>query len=121
VKVGTVSIDAVPWATVTAIVSEDGTPQPIPAEASTPMSLDLPVGSYRITLAGPPPESASKEVSVTVEDGKAGRVSDVRFTSLTAEDYFKPYLAPSPEEAPSDTQGAASPLVPAGLPSEVPR
>jgi serine/threonine protein kinase len=103
---GSVSIDAFPWATVIAVVAQDGTKQALPEDASTPLSLRLPVGVYRITLEAPTGPSASREFTVAVEDGKEARLQDVRFDALSAEAYFEPYLSVASE---SVSVGAPSP------------
>jgi len=100
---GSVSIDAFPWATVVAIVAQDGTPQALPEPASTPLSLQLPVGVYRITLEAPAGAAATREFSITVEDGKEARLQDVRFDPLSAEAYFERYLSAVPDAASSGT------------------
>jgi hypothetical protein len=107
VTFGTASIDATPWATVTAIVSDDGLSQPLPEDPSTPLSLRLPVGSYRITLVGP--QSATQELRVTILDGTTATVPTTAFGVMSAEDYFKPYLESRPQGEASDTVGATEP------------
>jgi tetratricopeptide (TPR) repeat protein len=107
VKTGTVTIDATPWATVTAIVASDGSSHVLPPDSVTPLSLELPPGTYRVTLTGPPPDCKSEEVRVTVEEGRTSTSSELRFTPLTAEAYFEPYLA-APVEAVVAEPAAAS-------------
>jgi tetratricopeptide (TPR) repeat protein len=103
---GSVSIDAFPWATVIAVVAQDGTRQALPEDASTPLSLRLPVGVYRITLESPTGPSTNREFTVAVEDGKEARLQDVRFDALSAEAYFEPYLSVASE---TGSAGASSP------------
>jgi hypothetical protein len=119
VRLGTLMIDGVPWAVVSSVVAEDGTSTTLPPDASTPISLQLPAGTYRVTLTGPPPEHASREVRVSVEDGRTVTVGDVRFTSFTADAYFEQYLSATPEDVPVDAQGAPSPPRPGDLSLEV--
>jgi serine/threonine protein kinase len=92
-KTGSVVIDAAPWGTVTAIESANGTAQPLPADAATPVVLTLPAGDYRLTLAGPSPESQTQQVAIRVDAGVQGVVPIVRFNVLTPEEYFEEYLA----------------------------
>ena len=106
VPIGTVAIDAVPWATVTRIEAEDGTPQGLPAEASTPLSLTLPVGTYRITLTGPPPDLASRVVTVQVQADGTVTPAPERFRTMTLEEYFDPYLTSA---TPAAVDGAPTP------------
>ena len=101
---GTLVVDAVPWASITAIESEDGERVALPSPAATPLSIPLPVGSYRILLAGPPPESQSREITVRVDAGVATVAPPVRFRAVTPEEYFEQYLA-----APAAGPAAAAP------------
>jgi hypothetical protein len=92
-QTGSVLIDAAPWGTVTSIESASGAAQPVPADAATPVVLTLPAGDYRVTLAGPSPESQTQQIAVRVEAGVQGVVPIVRFRVLTPEEYFEEYLA----------------------------
>jgi hypothetical protein len=89
---GTAVIDAAPWANITAIRNENGELQPLPSQASTPLSLALPAGTYQISLAGPPPQSKTETVTLRVEAGRTNVVPVTKFQSLTAEEYFDEYL-----------------------------
>ena len=120
VPMGVLVIDAVPWATISRIERADGTEQPLPAQASTPLSLRVPAGTYRIRVASPT-GSDSRLLTVTVgADGVAAAPVE-RFGEMTPENYFDQYLAaqtPDPgAETPSDTQpnpeAAAPPVDPA--------
>jgi tetratricopeptide (TPR) repeat protein len=102
VPTGVVTIDAVPWATVTRIEGEDGVQSPLPAQASTPLSLTLPAGTHRITLTGPPPESESRVVTVQVQADGTAVVTPERFRVVTLEEYFEQYLASSTAGAVED-------------------
>lgn len=97
---GSVVIDAAPWGTVTSIESASGAAQPLPADAATPVMLTLPPGDYRVTLAGPSPETPPQQVTFRVDAGAQAAAPLVRFQVLTPEEYFEEYLA--------------SPVVPAG-------
>jgi hypothetical protein len=110
---GAVALDAVPWATITRIEAEDGTVQPLPAEMTTPMMLTLPVGTYRVTFTGPPPDSESRVVTVSVQENGTATADVARFQTLSAEDYFEQYLTSS--ATPPDAAGAGAPPV-AGQP-----
>jgi hypothetical protein len=115
IPTGTVAIDAVPWATVTRIEAADGTAQQLPPQASTPLLLTLPAGTYRITLVGPPPDSESRVATVEVRADGAAVVPAERFRTMTPEDYFEQYLT-SATSAPADgtPAGGAAPADPAG-------
>ena len=85
---------------MTAIVAQDGTTQSLPADATTPLSLQLPAGTYRVTLAGPLSGGAPQEIQIVVDADRTNTAPDVRFTTLTAEDYFEPYLATQTDAGP---------------------
>jgi tetratricopeptide (TPR) repeat protein len=110
VPMGMLVVDAVPWATVTAIEREDGTPQAVPEQASTPFSLSVPAGTYRVRVAGPPPESETRLLMITVGENAVAAAPTERFLEITPEQYFEQYLA-APAAAPEDP--AATPPVPA--------
>jgi tetratricopeptide (TPR) repeat protein len=102
---GTMMIEAVPWANITGIEAADGTRQALPSIASTPMSLNLPVGTYRVRLVGPPPDSESRLVTVQVNVGSVTTAPTERFRMLTPEEYFEQYL-------PSSTVPTSDPPLP---------
>jgi serine/threonine protein kinase len=111
---GTALLEAIPWANIVDVEATDGTHLPLPPAASTPMILNLPAGTYRIRLVGPPPDSEPRLVTADVVVGRMTRLRPERFRTLTAEEYFEPYLTPllpqtSPgqEERPTATEGGA--------------
>ncbi len=114
---GLLVIDAVPWGTVAAIANERGDNLPLPASASTPLSISVPSGTYQVTVTGPPPESQAQRITVRVEPNGSVVAPPVRFRAITPEDYFEPYLAasaPPTEPAPAaDTAAAPAPQAPA--------
>jgi protein kinase-like protein len=93
VPTGTLVVEAAPWATVTAIRAENGREQMVPADASTPLSIAVPEGTYQITLAGPGSKTATVTAHVTV--GGIAVAPMARFDSGTVEDYFEQFLAGS--------------------------
>jgi serine/threonine protein kinase len=101
---GIVAIDAVPWGTVTAILSADGRAQRLPSDASTPLLVELPAGTYEVTVAGPSRGFESQQIRVDVISSAFTSAPIVRFTSITAEEYFEQYLSPEREQA-SDAIG----------------
>ena len=109
---GVAVIDAVPWASVTAVQNDDGEPQPLPSPASTPLTLTLPAGTYQITLTGPPPESKTETVSVRIDVGGTSVVPPTRFQAMTVEEYFELYLGTG------DT--AATPAIPTSAETAAP-
>jgi hypothetical protein len=96
---GTLVIDAVPWATITAIEAESGERQVLPSPASTPLSLSLPAGNYEVIVSGPPPESEERRISVRVEPDGGTIVPTIRFRALSPDEYFGQYLAAPPVPA----------------------
>ena len=104
---GVAIIDAVPWATVTAIQNEAGEPQPLPSPPSTPFALTLPAGTYQVTLTGPSPDSKPETVSVRIEVGGTNVVPTTRFQTVSVEEYFEMYLGAS--EAPAVDPAAQAP------------
>jgi hypothetical protein len=110
-QTGSVVIDAAPWGTVASIESASGAAQPLPADVATPVVLTLPAGDYRLTLAGPSPESQTQQVAIRVEAGVTVAVPFVRFHVMTPEEYFEEYLA-----APASTGDAVAPAIESGAP-----
>jgi hypothetical protein len=119
-QTGSLVIDAVPWATVTAIRGNDGTPDALPLPASTPVSLALPPGTYQVTLTGPAPEGRVVTLTATVGVGGISVVPLTRFQALTAEDYFEQYLGSARSDAPTVPDGAPGVAVPAAAPDAPP-
>ncbi|MEM7353231.1 MAG: hypothetical protein AAF657_20720, partial [Acidobacteriota bacterium] len=78
---GVLILDAVPWGEVVAIADGAGRPVALPAEAETPLMLDLPAGEYRITISNPELD-LTLEVVEQVESSKTRR----RFVELGAVD-----------------------------------
>lgn len=87
---GTVVIEAVPWGTVTAIRSEDGT-NLLSAPANTPLTQQLPPGRYSVELAGPPPARTVQSLVVEMDAGGLTVAPAPRFGVLTVEEYFERY------------------------------
>lgn len=84
---GLLALDALPWAEVTRILDESGEEVPLASPALTPMTLQLPVGHYRVVLTHPT-EGEAQECRVQVSSfGRAD--CRVEFASIEAEDYFR--------------------------------
>jgi hypothetical protein len=114
---GTLVVDAVPWAAIKAIQSENGKAQELPAQASTPLSLALPAGTYQITLTGPPPESKEVTVSARVDVNGVAVVPITRFVVVTPEQYFEQYLGSTAASAPGDASQPAAAPAPGATPA----
>jgi serine/threonine protein kinase len=122
-QTGVLVIEAVPWATITAIESEGGEQQPLPSPASTPALLTLPAGTYQVLVTGPPPESEAQRITVTVAANAGTVAPTIRFRTVTPEEYFEQYLAaptapvdpstPSPDATSTTTPAALTPGSPA--------
>jgi serine/threonine protein kinase len=108
---GTVLIDAVPWGTVMTVRSADGKEHTLPSDSLTPLLINLPPGSYDITVAGPGSGSESRQVRVDVAADGVASAPVVRFPTVTVEDYFKQYLK-GPTEPASDVAGVQGADVP---------
>jgi hypothetical protein len=109
---GSVAVDAVPWARVVAIRAGDGTMIEPPNEASTPLTLSLPPGTYTISLVGPRGD-APRAVDVSVQSGEVTTLDPVAFATLSAEEYFAPLLTTQAEPGVEST-GAGSAGPPGG-------
>jgi hypothetical protein len=81
----------------------------VPAEASTPLVVDLPAGRYRIRLVGPPPDSVVRIATVQAQAGTAQTVTAEPFPETTPEAYFEPYLNNTPQV---ETVAATAPAQP---------
>ena len=115
VPTGTLVVEAAPWATVTAIRAENGGEQMVPAEATTPLSIALPEGTYQITLTGPGSKTSTVTAHVTV--GGIAVAPMARFDSVTVEQYFEQFLsgsaaAPTEPAPAAPAAGAPAPAAP---------
>jgi hypothetical protein len=113
---GILVIEAVPWATITAITTSDGTNR-LATPTSTPLSQSLPVGTYTVELSGPPPDSEKRQI--TIEVGAAGvtLAPAERFQAPTVEQYFGRYFGGEPESTapavpPAGPESATTPTTP---------
>ena len=89
--------------------AEDGTVQALPEDPSTPLALTLPEGAYTVTLTGPPPASESRVIAVQVQGGVTTTPTLERFTPMTVEQYFDPYLTSAAPAAGGDVPAAGDP------------
>ncbi|HET6603542.1 MAG TPA: protein kinase [Xanthomonadaceae bacterium] len=85
---GVLVIDAHPWAEVVAVVDQgSGKNVTLPKERSTPMRLDLPAGTYRLSLRHP--DVAAPVALVATVQAKTARTSTARFPTLRTEDFLR--------------------------------
>jgi hypothetical protein len=97
---GGLLIEAVPFAAVTGIESVAAGNRPaLPPNASTPLALTLPAGTYRVRLVGPAPENESRLVTVEVRADGVATPAVEPFRTPTPAEYFEQYLSsPLPTE-----------------------
>jgi Protein kinase domain len=115
VPTGTLVIEAAPWGTVTGIRTENGKEQMVPADASTPLSMALPEGTYQITLTGPGSKTASVTAHVTV--GGVAVAPMTRFDTVTVEQYFERFLGGSAASTPPSAPAAEAAPTPTAPPA----
>ena len=83
---GDLVLNAAPWATVDSVLDANHQPVALPSDASTPLVLSLPTGSYVITFRHP---QAAKTAQVIAKVEAKKRVSaDATFPSITSQEYF---------------------------------
>jgi len=83
---GTLAIDALPWAELTAIRRSDGSSVSLPDQRTTPLTLSLPEGQYTLTLDnadGNPQELIAQITRQQVV------LLTADFKTLSANDYFR--------------------------------
>ena len=101
---GTLVVEALPWANVTAITDGDGV-NLLTAPAATPLSTSVPAGHYTVTVRGP----GNAERSITVDVGADGVAVApvVRFQDVTGQTYFEKYFpVTTPSVPPTDAAAA---------------
>ena len=103
---GLVVIEAVPWATVTAIRGADGANH-LATPAATPLSMSLPAGKYSADLAGPS-SSQTRTIEIDVTGDGVTVAPAAVFTPLTSDEYFKQYFG-GDAPAPSNPAPGATP------------
>ena len=63
---GQIIVDAVPWGEVTEIVRDDGSAVSLPEESFTPLSLQIPAGTYTLTVRQPETnDTATQTLEIT--------------------------------------------------------
>ncbi|MEO8802455.1 MAG: protein kinase [Rudaea sp.] len=83
---GAIAINATPWAQVESVTDADGHALPLPSDASTPLLLSAPAGSYTVVFRQPL-SGKTRQASVSVESKKRATAS-VSFGTITAQEYF---------------------------------
>jgi serine/threonine-protein kinase PpkA len=83
---GDLVLNAAPWAMVDSVLDANHQPVALPSDASTPLTLSLPPGSYVITFRHP---QAAKTAQVIANVEAKKRVSaGATFPSITSQEYF---------------------------------
>ncbi|MGA9334108.1 MAG: serine/threonine-protein kinase [Rudaea sp.] len=83
---GELVLNAYPWATVESVVDADRHPVPLPADATTPLILTLPAGSYAVSFRHP---QASKPVRIIAKvDARKRTQASAAFPSISTKEYF---------------------------------
>lgn len=72
VALGLMTIDAVPWAEVRSITDDNGKSWPLPQDRSTPLRMELPIGTYRVSLKHP--KSNAITLTTRVQQDRIGSV-----------------------------------------------
>lgn len=83
---GTLVLNAYPWGKVESVLDANRQPVALPTDATTPLVLTLPAGSYVITFSHPQTRKAA-QVFAKVE-AKKRATANAAFTSISAQEYF---------------------------------
>ena len=83
---GTLVLNAYPWGKVESVLDANRQPVQLPQDATTPLVLTLPAGSYVITFRHPNANKAA-QVIARVEAQKRA-TANAAFSSISAEEYF---------------------------------
>ncbi len=82
---GQLAISSAPWSKIESVVDDAGQRIALPADAVTPLLLNLAEGRYRITLVS---GSQRRQESIVVERGRLATLS-VKLGGLSVEEYFE--------------------------------
>ena len=85
-QTGELVLNAYPWGTVESVVDSNRKPVALPGDATTPLVLSLPAGSYVITFRHPQANKAA-QVIARVEAQKRA-TANAAFSSISAQEYF---------------------------------
>ena len=83
---GTLVLNAYPWGKVESVLDANRQPVPLPADATTPVVLTLPAGSYVITFRHPQANKAAQVIAKVEAQKRA--TANAAFTSISAQEYF---------------------------------
>ncbi|MEP6483065.1 MAG: protein kinase [Rudaea sp.] len=83
---GELVLNAFPWGNVESVVDTNRQPVALPADASTPLVLTVPAGSYVITFRHP---KATKAVQVIAKvEARKRATANAAFPTISAKEYF---------------------------------
>jgi len=83
---GDLVLNATPWATVDSVLDANHQSVALPSDASTPLILSLPPGSYVITFRHP--QAAKTAQAVANVEAKKRVSAGAAFPSITSQEYF---------------------------------
>ena len=83
---GELVLNAYPWGTVEAVLDANRKPVALPADATTPVTLTLPAGSYVITFRHPRVDKPAQVIAKVEAKKKVS--ANATFTSISTQDYF---------------------------------
>lgn len=89
VQMGTLVIDALPWAEVMSIEDSEGKPVAVGPNRYTPMALSVPAGQYSVVLKGPGSSGEQRVSAVVAGSQGESRNAFAVFRRLNAEGYFR--------------------------------
>ena len=83
---GTLVLNAYPWGKVESVLDANRQPVALPADATTPLVLSLPAGSYVITFRHP---QAAKPAQVIARvEAQKRATANAAFTTISTQEYF---------------------------------
>jgi serine/threonine-protein kinase PpkA len=85
-ELGTLVLNAYPWGKVESVLDASRQPVSLPADATTPLVLTLPAGSYVITFRHPQASKAAQVIAKVEAQKRA--TANAAFTSISAQEYF---------------------------------
>jgi len=83
---GTLVLNAYPWGKVESVLDANRQPVPLPPDATTPIVLTLPAGSYVITFRHPNANKAAQVIAKVEAQKRA--TANAAFSSISAQEYF---------------------------------
>jgi serine/threonine-protein kinase PpkA len=83
---GELVLNAYPWGKVESVLDANRQPVKLPDDATTPVTLKLPAGSYKVTFAHP---QSRKPVQVIAKvEAQKRALANAAFTTISATEYF---------------------------------